>query len=250
MNHGPPLPVAMGSMIPRTLALIPAAGEGRRFGRPDGKQFVHLAGIPLLARTLIPFQRSQWICEIILVAPPANVERVWDEIVRAHEIDKVKKVVPGGRLRQDSVRLGLEAAGPSWDLVLIHDGARPLVTVEMISRCVQETQGRGATFTGVPAIDTIKQVNGSGLVVRTLERERLWMVQTPQTFRHDLIVFAHRQAQQEGFIGTDDASLVERLGHEVWAIPGSYENIKVTTRMDLSLAEEILAQREARGARG
>lgn len=237
-------------MTPRTLALIPAAGEGRRFGRPEGKQFVLLAGIPLLAQTLAPFQRSTFIQEIILVVPAATVGRVWEEIVEAHQINKVKNVVPGGKLRQDSVRLGLEAAGPSWDLVLIHDGARPLVTDEMISRCVRETQGRGATFTGIPAIDTIKQVDGSGKVMRTLERERLWMVQTPQTFRHDLIVSAHRQAQQEGFTGTDDASLVERLGHDVWAIPGSYENIKVTTHMDLSLAERILAQRTARGAGG
>ncbi len=237
-------------MTPRTLALIPAAGEGRRFGRPEGKQFVALAGIPLLAQTLTPFQRSAWIKEIVLVVPGAAVERVWVEIVQAHAIHKVKKVVPGGKRRQDSVRHGLEAAGPSWDLVLIHDGARPLVTDEMISRCVQETQARGATFMGVPAIDTIKQVDGAGRVVRTLERERLWMVQTPQTFRYQLIVGAHRQAEQDGFTGTDDASLVERLGHEVWAIPGSYDNIKVTTHMDLSLVEGILARRAAMGDGG
>ena len=196
-----------------------------------------------MAQTLRPFQRCDCIEEILVVVPPPAVERVWRDIVQAYGIDKVKKVVPGGQRRQDSVRLGLEAAGPGWDLVVIHDGARPLITEEMIARCVQETRHKGATFMGVRATDTIKQVDGSGLVVKTLERETLWMVQTPQTFRYDLIARAHRDAREAGFHGTDDAALVEWLGHDVWVIPGSYENIKVTTRIDLCVAEEIMALR-------
>ncbi len=229
-------------MEPRAVALIPAAGQGRRFGGPLEKQFLPLGDRPLLARTLEPFERSPSVQEIVLVVLPDRVEWMWESLVKPHGISKVSKVVPGGPRRQDSVRLGLEAMEAGWDLVLVHDGARPLVSEEIIARSVQETMIHGATLVGVPATDTISQVDAEGFVVRTLDRHGLWMVQTPQTFRYDLILRAHREAQREGFQGTDDASLVERLGIRVRVIPGSYDNLKVTTERDLVLAEEILAR--------
>ncbi len=228
----------------RVLALIPAAGQGRRFGAPVEKQFLLLGGKPLLARTIEPFQHSPWVHGIVLVVPPGSEERTWETIVRPHALEKVFRVVPGGPQRQDSVRLGLRAAGSGWDLALIHDGARPLVTEETIAQCVQETLAHGAALAGVPATDTIKEVDAQGTVLCTLPRERLWLVQTPQGFGYDLILRAHQEAQEQGFVGTDDAALVERLGVTVKVIQGTYENIKVTTQRDLVLAEEILAQRE------
>jgi 2-C-methyl-D-erythritol 4-phosphate cytidylyltransferase len=231
-------------MQDRVLALIPAAGQGRRFGAPVEKQFLSLGGKPLLTRTVEPFQRSPWVHGIVLVVPVGSEKRTWESVVRPHGLLKVSHVVQGGPQRQDSVRLGLEAAGPNWGLVLIHDGARPLVTEEIIARCVQETLLHGATLVGVPATDTIKEVDAQGTVLNTLTRERLWMVQTPQGFRHALILRAHEEAHAEGFLGTDDAALVERLGASVKVIHGSYDNIKITTQRDLALAEEILVQRE------
>lgn len=224
------------------LALIPAAGQGTRFG--SEKQFLQLAGAPLLAHTLRPFQESSMIKEIVLVVPKGWEKRVLETIIKPHALTKVRQVVTGGPERQDSVRLGLEALETDSKLILIHDGARPLVTEEIIARAVQDTYIHGATLVGVPATDTIVQANAEGMVVRTLNRETLWMVQTPQSFRHELIRRAHQEAKIDGFVGTDDASLVERLGHAVKVIPGSYENIKVTTAQDFKLAEEILLQRQ------
>jgi 2-C-methyl-D-erythritol 4-phosphate cytidylyltransferase len=228
----------------RAVALIPAAGQGRRMGGPVEKQFIQIGGRPLLAATLTPFQQCQGIQDIVLVVPEAWVSMVRRSIVDRFGISKVRKIVPGGPERQDSVRLGLHAVDWPCDLVLIHDGARPLVTEEIILRSLRETAVHGATLVGVPATDTIKDVDPDGRVRITLERGRLWMVQTPQTFRRELIVRAHEDAREAGFAGTDDAALVERLGHPVMAIMGSYDNIKVTTPRDLKLAEEVLAERE------
>jgi len=231
-------------MAPRTVALIPAAGMGRRFGATVEKQFLFLDGLPLLARTLYPFQHSPWIQAIVLVVPQGRDAAVRESILEPYGFSKVLRVVAGGPERQDSVRLGLESLGPEWDFVLVHDGARPLVSEEIIARSVEQTLLHGATLVGVPATDTIKEVDPKGWVVRTLPRSALWMVQTPQTFRFDWILRAHREAHEAGFVGTDDAALVERLGIGVRIIEGSYDNIKVTTQRDLALAREILAGRK------
>lgn len=233
-------------MNDRVVALIPSAGGGRRFGSPVQKQFLPLAGKPLLVHTLQPFQMSPSIQEILLVVPSDWVDKVMDVIVKPYDLHKVKRAVPGGALRQESVRLGLEALESIWDVVMIHDGARPFVTDEMIARSIKETLVHGATFVGVPAIDTIKEVDPEGQVQSTLDREKLWMVQTPQSFRFEMIVRAHREAERVGFVGTDDASLVERLGYKVRALLGSYDNIKVTTPEDLILAEAIFRRRTER----
>lgn len=223
------------------VALIPAAGQGTRFGTE--KQFLLLAGTPLLVHTLKPFQNSSHIKEIALVVPQGWEERVWRNVIKAHGITKASEVVTGGPQRQDSVRLGLEALDPDYDLVLIHDGVRPLVTEDIIDEAVRETLIHGATLVGVPAVDTIVHVSPEGHVDRILNRDTLWMVQTPQSFHLDLILRAHQEAKRVGFMGTDDASLVEFLGHSVKVIRGSCENIKVTTPLDLRVAEEILLRR-------
>jgi 2-C-methyl-D-erythritol 4-phosphate cytidylyltransferase len=234
-------------MDTRVVAVIPSAGGGRRFGSSVQKQFLTLAGKPLLVHTLEPFQRSPWIQEILLVVPQEWVDKILDSIVRPYGLTKVKNAVAGGAQRQDSVRLGLEALGPVWDVVVIHDGARPFITQDLIARCVQETLIHGATLLGVPAVDTIKEVDSTGRVQNTLNRERLWMVQTPQSFRYKLALRAHQDARDAAVTGTDDASLVERLGHEVRVLMGSYDNIKVTTPRDLILGEAIIRQRAGQG---
>jgi 2-C-methyl-D-erythritol 4-phosphate cytidylyltransferase len=230
-------------MHARVVALIPSAGRGRRFGRPIEKQFIPLADKPLLSHTLEAFQRSPFIQGIMLVVPDDWVQKVLDIVVRPYHLPKVIGAVAGGEHRQDSVRHGLEALDDEWDIVMIHDGARPFVTQEIIEESVRMTLRYGASLVGVPATDTIKQVNSDGRVGDTLNRHTLWMAQTPQTFRYDLIQRAHAEAKSTGHIDTDDAALVERLGHKVVMVRGSEDNIKVTTPRDLFVAEGILNQR-------
>ncbi|MEJ5377964.1 MAG: 2-C-methyl-D-erythritol 4-phosphate cytidylyltransferase [bacterium] len=224
-------------------AIIPAAGEGRRMGAPLEKQFLQLEGMPILLHTLKAFESSSHVHGIVVVVPSARLELVRETILKQCKISKLKALVAGGPHRQDSVRLGLEALGPEWDMVVVHDGARPLVEQDLIARCVEAAAVHGAAIAAVPATDTVKEVDSDGFVVRTLPRNRLWMVQTPQVFRYTWILRAHQEAQKNGFLGTDDASLVERLGHKVKIVQGSYENIKVTTKADLKVAGDILASK-------
>jgi 2-C-methyl-D-erythritol 4-phosphate cytidylyltransferase len=236
----------MESIPGKVAALIPAAGQGRRMGGPLEKQFLLLEGIPLLAHTLRVFESSPLIHGIVVVVPKDRMELVQEKILEQYNISKLLAMVAGGPHRQESVRLGLEALGSGWELVVVHDGARPLVSSELIARCVETALLHGAAIAAVPTTDTVKEVDPEGFVLSTPRRERLWMVQTPQAFRHDWLLRAHMEAQKEGFLGTDDASLVERLGHRVKVVQGSYENIKVTTASDLKLAREILAAQGAK----
>jgi 2-C-methyl-D-erythritol 4-phosphate cytidylyltransferase len=230
-------------MRTRVVAVIPSAGRGNRFGAGLPKQFVVLAGKPLLAYTLAVFQQSPDIQEIVVVAPADSLGRVRDEVIGPYRLTKVTRVIVGGQRRQDSVRMGLQALEPHWDLVVIHDGVRPFVTPEIIARSIEAARTCGATTAAVPVIDTIKQVDTAGRVSRTFDRRRLWAIQTPQTFRFDLIQQAHRRAHRAGYAETDDAALVERLGHPVYVVESTYDNIKVTTRRDLILAEAMIADR-------
>lgn len=231
----------MESIPGRVAAVIPAAGEGRRMGGPLEKQFLRLGGIPLLAHTLKTFESSPLVQGIVVVVPKNRLELVREKILEQYKISKLLALVEGGPQRQDSVRNGLEALEPGWELVVVHDGARPLVSLELIARCVGEAFLHGAAIAAVPATDTVKELDGEGFVERTPPRQRLWMVQTPQAFRYEWLLRAHKEAQKNGFLGTDDSSLLERLGYRVKVVQGSYENIKVTTRADLKLAQEILA---------
>ena len=224
----------------KTLAIIPAGGAGRRMGGGVPKQFLPLAGVPVLVHTLRAFQRSPIIDEIFLVVPEGDMAAVRRDFVEGHGLSKVTAVIAGGTERQDSVANALMQVRDVHGIVLVHDGVRPFVSGELIGRVVAAADQHGAAAAGVPVRDTVKSVSTSGEVVKTVEREGLWLTQTPQAFRGQLIRAAYEKAAQDGFSGTDDSSLVERMGVSVRMIPGDHDNIKLTTPEDLALGAIIL----------
>jgi len=227
----------------KTAAIITAAGAGVRMGGDRVKQFMDLGGRPLLAVTVERFDLSPDIEGIILVAPPGKVEYCREGIVKKYDFAKVEKVVAGGDRRQDSVRLGLEATEGHYPLVLIHDGVRPFVPTDLISRIVKATHQYRAVIPALTARETIKEANQAGLVVKTHDRRTLWVVQTPQAFRYEDLLEAHRRAREENWEEmTDDALLMERIGIPVNIIEGSEENIKITTPQDLELARFLIGR--------
>lgn len=224
-----------------TVAVIPAAGSGIRMNSGRAKQFLSLDRRPILAVTLTHFQDCNDIDGVILVAPPGAVAYCREQIVEKFGFTKVEKVVPGGRRRQDSVRLGIEATEGRYDRVLIHDGVRPVIDQGLLKRVIEAAVTHQAVIAALPAKETVKEVDDRRKVVRTHERHRLWMVQTPQIFRYPDILKAHHMAQAQGWEeATDDAFLVERLGIPVTVVEGSERNIKVTTPHDLELARFLL----------
>ena len=227
----------------RTAAIITAAGAGIRMGGDQAKQFMELEGRPILAVTLERFELSPDIDRIILVVPPGKVDSCRDEIVKKYDLAKVEKIVVGGERRQDSVRLGLEATEGHYPLVLIHDGVRPLVPPDLISRVVRAANQDRAVIPALAARETIKEADETGFVVKTHDRRTLWLVQTPQAFRYEDILGAHRRAIEEQWEEiTDDALLMERTGVPVKIIEGSEENIKITTPQDLELARFLMGR--------
>jgi 2-C-methyl-D-erythritol 4-phosphate cytidylyltransferase len=229
----------------RTVAIIPAAGTGMRMKNDRPKQFLDLEGRPLLAVTLEKFQVCSSIDSIILVAPQNEVKYCRSEIVERHHLTKVENVVAGGERRQDSVRLGIEASGGDYGLVLIHDGVRPLITHDLIERVVKAAQEHRAVITGLPAKETVKEIDENAQVMKTCDRQKVWLVQTPQAFRYEDILMAHRQAVEEGWDEvTDDAFLVEKAGIPVRVVEGLEENIKVTTPQDLELVKFLLKKQK------
>jgi len=227
----------------KTVAIITAAGAGIRMGGEQPKQFLELEGRPLLAFTVERFSRFADIDGIVLVVPVDRVEYVRAEIVEKYNLGKVQHIVAGGERRQDSVRLGLEATEGRYPLVLIHDGVRPLVSEHLIRRIVSAAQEHHAVIPALPPKETVKEVDRAGLVVRTHDRKYLRLVQTPQAFRYEEILKAHRRALEEHWEGiTDDAVLMERMGIPVKIIEGSEENIKITTPRDFELARFLLGR--------
>jgi 2-C-methyl-D-erythritol 4-phosphate cytidylyltransferase len=219
-------------------AIIVAAGEGKRMGDMD-KVLAELDGEPILIRATRPFQQCRLIDQIVVVVSGDN-EKKCRRLVTGKEWSKVTDVCIGGKRRQDSVAAGLKQLG-GYDWVVIHDGARPLVTVDLIERGLAAAQETGAAAAAVPVTDTIKVVDDNGIVSQTPPRENLRAVQTPQVFRFDVIQIAH---QQDCSDVTDDATLVENLGHKVKLYEGSYDNIKITTPDDLVLAGVFLRKYE------
>jgi 2-C-methyl-D-erythritol 4-phosphate cytidylyltransferase len=228
---------------PGITVVIPAGGLGRRLGRATPKQFLPLAGRPILARTVSVFDRLPEVTEIVIVAPRAFIQRT-RRLVHRGRFSKVKAVVEGGYRRQESVRRGLHACKKKTGIVLVHDAVRPLVDKDTIAAVARTAERFGAAVVGVRVRDTIK-VEGSrrGFFSHTLDRGRLWAVQTPQGFRFGLLMRAHEIARKDKFVGTDEASLVERLGKRVKIVPGVERNIKITTRADLRLAGVLLKKR-------
>ncbi len=231
-------------VIMKTVAIIPAGGSGKRLGADVAKQYLLLGGLPVLVRTLIVFQKSVAVDEIILAVPAEDLASVRKQFIEPYGLTKVSAVVAGGKERQDSVRNGLAAARRPCGVVVVHDGVRPFVTGDMIARVVEAAARDGAAAIGVPAKDTIKETTDARVVTATLPRRNLWQTQTPQAFRYDLLRRAYDQATRDSFFGTDDASLVERLGAPVRLLSGAYENIKITTPEDLVIAEAFLTKQE------
>jgi 2-C-methyl-D-erythritol 4-phosphate cytidylyltransferase len=225
----------------KIFALIPAAGMGKRMGAGSNKQYLLLGGIPILAHTLRVFEDAPFIDGIYLVSPEQEIPFCQTEVVNRFRFTKVRSIVAGGAERQHSVLNGLnsiEEAGAE-DLVLIHDGVRPFVPLDVVRQAAEAADQFGASVVAVPVKDTVKLVR-DGVIAETPPREQLWFAQTPQAFRFGLIRDAHLKAQAEGFLGTDDASLMERQGTPVHVVMGEYRNIKITTPEDMALAEAFL----------
>lgn len=217
-------------------AIVAAAGRSERMGGRD-KLFAVVGGRPLLAHTLSAFDACRGVDTVVLVLSLGNIERGRGLVAEAG-FGKVATVCQGGQRRQDSVRNGLEAlASCQW--VVVHDGARPLVTAELIERGLEVAKETGAAVAALPIGDTVKEVEPPDIIGRTLARGGLWAAQTPQVFRYDILREAHELAEGEA---SDDAALVEKLGHQVKVFEGSPRNIKVTTAADLALVEALLAQ--------
>ncbi|CAG0978346.1 2-C-methyl-D-erythritol 4-phosphate cytidylyltransferase [Geobacteraceae bacterium] len=227
-------------------ALIPAAGMGKRMEASINKQYLLLDGMPILARTLEVFERSPLVDGIFVVIPADEIPFCSEQVVKRQGLTKVRSIVAGGAERQQSVLNGLRAmegtAGDD-DVVLIHDGVRPFVTEDILSRATAVARENDGALVAVPAKDTVKMVE-NGIITATPPRETLWLAQTPQAFRYGIIRAAHEVADAERFLGTDDAMLVERLGRQVRIVVGDYRNIKITTPEDMVLAEAFLKERQ------
>lgn len=220
----------------QTSVVVVAAGRSSRMGGVD-KTFAPVRGRPLIAHTLARFEESPLVAEVALVLAAEAVSR-GKRLVQEYRLSKVSRVCPGGKRRQDSVRNGLEALQPcQW--VMVHDGARPCLDRAVLDRGLEAVQETGAAAAGVPVKDTIKVVSPDRLVQDTPSRDALWAAQTPQVFRYDLLLQAHEQCTQDA---TDDAAMLESLGHPVKMFLGSYENIKVTTPGDLAVVEMLLGR--------
>ncbi|MBU3215709.1 2-C-methyl-D-erythritol 4-phosphate cytidylyltransferase [Clostridium estertheticum] len=223
----------------RNCAIILAAGKGKRMGKSINKQYLNIKGYPILYYTLEAFSKSNFIDEIIVVAAEAEVDYCNKQIIKKYNFSKVKSVVSGGKERQYSVLNGLKAV-TNCEIVLIHDGARPFVNEDIIRNAIIYADLYGAAACGVQPKDTIKIKDSSGFSIKTLKREMLFCVQTPQAFRYNLILECHKKIISEGIKVTDDTMVVEEYGNKVYLYEGSYDNIKVTTPEDLDIAMQIL----------
>lgn len=222
-------------------AIILAAGAGRRLGSLAPKPLVKIGGKPLIIYSLEPLNKHPAIDEIILVAGAQNKAAI-SKAISGYSFKKIKVLCPGGARRQDSVYNGLKAVSPGSNWVLIHDSARPFIDSKLITKVISAAKKTHAAILGVPVKATIKSIKNSGMVDRTPDRNNLWEIQTPQVFKKELILKAYNKYFKENF--TDDASLVERSGKNVLVVRGSYENIKITTKVDLLLAG-LIAKRRA-----
>ncbi|NQT24203.1 2-C-methyl-D-erythritol 4-phosphate cytidylyltransferase [candidate division KSB1 bacterium] len=219
----------------KTAVLIPAAGMGRRMENPIPKQLIELQSKPILIHTLEKFEACESVQEICVIVPEDRIDEI-RKLLNQWNIQKARDVIAGGEERTDSVYRGLEVLNSSTDIVLIHDAVRPFVSNQKIMDVIQAASEYGAALLAVPATATVKKVQ-DGFVQNTLDRNQIWLAQTPQGFRLDLIRQAYEKVVNEGIKATDDAALVEQIGHPVHVIPGDETNIKITTPTDLAIAE-------------
>ena len=222
--------------------ILAAGGRGRRFGRKLPKQFLLLGGKTVLEWSLERFSHIRIVKEVVLVVPEEFAGRA-ARIVRRAGLPKVRAIVAGGAERQESVGNGLRVLGRECRIVLVHDAARPLVSPELIRRVITGARRYGAAVAALRVSDTVKREGRRGFATETLQRELLWGAQTPQGFRRDVLERAHAEARRQGARGTDEASLVERLGLPVRIIEGSAKNLKITEGEDLVLARWVAGSR-------
>ena len=220
-------------------AIFPAAGASRRMGGGVNKNFLKLMSEPILIRTLKTFSQVERVNFLIVVVAAQEVETV-EKLLSAEKNLKPWRVVVGGSERQYSIANGLKLLPDAAQIILVHDAARPLISARIINEVIDVAEKFGGAIAAVPSKDTIKVVDAEGFVRYTPPRRELVSVQTPQGFRREILLRAYAQAETENFLGTDDASLVERLGAKIKIVTGSYDNIKITTPEDLSVAESFL----------
>ncbi|NLW51554.1 MAG: 2-C-methyl-D-erythritol 4-phosphate cytidylyltransferase [Candidatus Brocadiaceae bacterium] len=232
----------------RYAVIVPAAGEGRRMGGCR-KPFLMLAGRPVIGHVVEALARAPGCVRIVLALRPDDAA---DESVRAElqALGQHVRIVPGGATRQDSVAAGLRGVDVDVPVVLTHDAARPLVDPDVVRRVAQGALSSGAAVAAVPAAETVKEVGEGGIVLGTPARDGLWLAHTPQGLRRHLFERAHEAARRDGFAGTDDVQLAERLGARVIVVEDRYDNIKITTPEDLAIAEAILRWRAGQPAGG
>ncbi|CEO23205.1 2-C-methyl-D-erythritol 4-phosphate cytidylyltransferase [Paraclostridium sordellii] len=219
--------------------IIVAAGTGSRMKKDINKQFIKLDNKEIIAYTIDKFYINNEIDDIVVVIKKDEEDYFKENILEKYNFKNIK-IAYGGEERQDSVYNGIQKLDKNCEVVLVHDGARPFVTDEIINNSIKEAKKHNAVVVGVKVKDTIKVVGEEGNIVDTPNRKYLWSVQTPQVFKYDIITRAYENAYNENYYGTDDAMLVEKIGYDVKMIEGSYDNIKITTQEDLNFGEQIL----------
>jgi 2-C-methyl-D-erythritol 4-phosphate cytidylyltransferase len=231
----------------RIAAIIPAAGLGTRMGAETPKQFLELDGMPLVVFTLRRLAACSSITDFFISTRADDIVSLQDKVAKA-ALGRSARVIHGGDTRQQSVANALAQVDPATEIVLVHDAVRPFVTPEQIERVIAEARARGAAILGIPAIDTVKEVKRASLpqdvalITSTIPRERIVLAQTPQAFSYSLLRDAFRKAQQDGITASDESSLVERFGHDVFVVLGSERNLKITRPADMDLARFYLEQ--------
>ena len=226
-------------------AIFPAAGSSRRMGSGTNKNFLTLAGEPILIRTLKTFSQVERINFLIVVVSEHEVETV-EKLLRTEKNLKPWRLTVGGSERQYSVANGLKFLPEEAEIILVHDAARPLISIQTINEVIDAAKKFGGAIAAVPAKDTIKISDAEGFVKYTPPRRQMAVVQTPQGFKREILLRAYEKAAQENFLGTDDSSLVERLGTKIKIVTSSYDNIKITTPEDIHVAETILRDKNGK----
>jgi 2-C-methyl-D-erythritol 4-phosphate cytidylyltransferase len=234
----------------RIAAILPAAGLGTRMGADTPKQFLELGGEPLVIFTLRRLAACAAITDFILATRSEEISFLEDKVSRAR-LGRPARVVLGGETRQQSVANALAQVAPETEIVLVHDAVRPFVTLAQIDRLIEEARTRGAAILGIPAIDTVKEVKRASLpqdvalITSTIPRERIVLAQTPQAFQFKILSEAFARAKQDDMVASDEASLVERTGQNVYVVLGSERNLKITRPSDMDLARFYLEQERA-----
>ena len=239
----------MGEII----AILPAAGLGTRMGAETPKQFLELDGVPIAVLSVRRIASCPLVTQIIVATRQDGIEKL-ESRLRQEKFKQPLRVIKGGDSRQESVAAALKLVPNDTELVLVHDAVRPFVTTEQINRVIAEARTRGAAILGIPAIDTVKEVKRTSLpedmalITATIPRERVVLAQTPQAFHYTLLRDAFKKAQQDGITGSDESSIVERYGHDVFVVLGSQRNLKITRPGDMDLARFYLEQERKESA--